>query len=98
MPRRIYPAFERGVTSPSTNYDKTSILQRGTLGRPFVKRYINDNGYRGNGDELSMLLDTKGKVLALAKLNMLWRSLEKLGPAEVMGTYVRIIDEGRQRA
>jgi tRNA pseudouridine55 synthase len=68
------------------------------LGRPFVKKYVNENSYIGSGDELSLLLDTDGKVLALARLNMLWRSVEKLGPSEVMGTYVRVIDEGHQRA
>ena len=68
------------------------------LGRPFVKNYIIENCYRGSGDVLSLLLDNDGRVLALAKLNMLWPSLDKLSQSEVMGTYVRVIDEGRQRS
>lgn len=68
------------------------------LGRPFLKRYIGENSYSGDGGEVSLLLDAEEKVLALAKLNMLWRSLEKLSPSEIMGTYMRVIDEGCKRA
>jgi tRNA pseudouridine55 synthase len=66
-------------------------------GRPLVKKYFTENTYRGNGGELSLLLDEDEKVLALARLNMNWRSLDKLGPSQVMGTYVRVIDEGHLR-
>jgi tRNA pseudouridine55 synthase len=67
-------------------------------GRPLVKKYIAESNYSGDGDILSMLLGPDDKVLALAKLNMLWRAVEKLGPSEIMGTYVRVIDEGHLRA
>ncbi|MEE8417062.1 MAG: tRNA pseudouridine(55) synthase TruB [candidate division Zixibacteria bacterium] len=67
-------------------------------GRPLVKRYIAESNYSGDGDILSMLLGPDDKVLALAKLNMLWRAVDRLGPSEIMGTYVRVIDEGHLRA
>jgi len=63
-------------------------------GRPLVKRYIGENEYSGEGGVLSVLLGPDEKVLALAKLNMQWRSLERMGPSDIMGTYVRVIDEG----
>jgi tRNA pseudouridine55 synthase len=66
-------------------------------GRPLVKKYFVNDVYRGSGGELSLLLDEDEKVLALARLNMNWRSLEKIGPSQVMGTYVRVIDEGHPR-
>jgi tRNA pseudouridine55 synthase len=66
-------------------------------GRPLVKKYFTEGDYRGSGGELSLLLDEDEKVLALAQLNMNWRSLDKLGPTQVMGTYVRVIDEGHLR-
>ncbi len=67
-------------------------------GRPLVKRYIAESNYSGDGDILSMLLGPDDKVLALARLNMLWRTVDRLGPSEIMGTYVRVIDEGHLRA
>ncbi len=67
-------------------------------GRPFMKKFIALNNYRGKGDEISMLMGPDEKVLALAKLNMLWKAIDKLGPSEIMGTYVRVIDEGCLRS
>jgi tRNA pseudouridine55 synthase len=66
-------------------------------GRPLVKKYFAGDAYRGNGGELSLLLDQDEKVLALAMLNMNWRANEKLGPTEIMGSYVRVINEGDSR-
>ncbi|MEE9555220.1 MAG: tRNA pseudouridine(55) synthase TruB [candidate division Zixibacteria bacterium] len=66
-------------------------------GRPFMKKFIALGNYRGKGDELSILMGPDEKVLALAKLNLLWKAIDKLGPSEVMGTYVRVIDEGYLR-
>ncbi len=67
-------------------------------GRPLVKKYFAEEAYSGSGDELSLLLDQDDKVLALARLNMNWRSIDKLSPSQIMGTYVRVIDEGHLRA
>ena len=67
-------------------------------GRPLVKKYIAESNYSGDGDILSMLLGPDDNVLALARLNMLWRAIDRLGPSEIMGTYVRVIDEGHLRA
>ena len=67
-------------------------------GRPLVKKYFIESDYRGSGGELSLLIDEDEKVLALAQLNLNWRSFEKLSPTQVMGTYVRVIDEGHLRA
>ncbi len=66
-------------------------------GRPLMKKYITENNYSGKGGELSLLLGPEEKVLALARLNMLWASVKSLGPSEIMGTYVRVIDEGHLR-
>jgi tRNA pseudouridine55 synthase len=66
-------------------------------GRPLMKKYIDENDYKGDGGVLSLLLDPDEKVLALATLNMLWKALDRLGPSEIMGTYVRVIDEGHIR-
>ena len=66
-------------------------------GRPLVKKYFAKDAYQGNGGELSFLLDPAERVLALARLNLNWRSAEKLGPGEIMGSYVRVIDEGHIR-
>jgi tRNA pseudouridine55 synthase len=66
-------------------------------GRPLLKKYFEDDAYSGNGDELSLLLDRDEKVLALAQLNLNWRAVERLAPTEVMGAYVRVIDEGHIR-
>jgi len=66
-------------------------------GRPLVKKYFVDDAYRGGGGELSLLLDQDEKVLALARLNMNWRTVDKLSPSEIMGAYLRVIDEGHIR-
>lgn len=66
-------------------------------GRPLYKKYISGSNYKGDGGVLSMLMGPEDKVLALANLNMHWRVMNKLGPSEIMGTYVRVIDEGRLR-
>ncbi len=83
------------------NYPALMIREeyRGAVigGRPLVKKYFVNDAYSGSGGELSLLLDEDEKVLALARLNMSWRSLDKLGPSQVMGTYVRVIDEGHLR-
>jgi tRNA pseudouridine55 synthase len=67
-------------------------------GRPLYKKYIGGSNYEGDGGVLSLLMGPDGKVLALANLNMHWRVMNKLGPSEIMGTYVRVIDEGRLRS
>lgn len=67
-------------------------------GRPFCKKYINDSDYRGEGGVLSLLMGPEDKVLALARLNLHWKAINKLAPSEIMGTYIRVIDEGRLRA
>jgi tRNA pseudouridine55 synthase len=67
-------------------------------GRPLYKKYIGGSNYGGEGGVLSMLMGPEDKVLALAELNMHWRIVNKLGPSEIMGTYVRVIDEGRLRS
>lgn len=66
-------------------------------GRPLVKQYIEEGNYRGEGDTLSLLVDPEERVLALARLNMQWRSIERLAPQDVLGAYVRVIDEGNLR-
>jgi tRNA pseudouridine55 synthase len=66
-------------------------------GRPLVKKYFEDEAYLGSGGQLSLLLDSGERVLALAQLNMNWRAVERLGPTEIMGTYVRVINEGHSR-
>lgn len=84
---------------PSLPGVKIKDQYRGAIlgGRPLVKKYFTADAYRGSGGELSMLLDQEEKVLALANLNMNWRAVERLGPTEIMGTYVRVIDEGHLR-
>lgn len=67
-------------------------------GRPLYKKYIGGSNYGGDGGVLSLLMGPDDKVLALAELNMHWRIMNKLGPSEIMGTYVRVIDEGRLRS
>jgi tRNA pseudouridine55 synthase len=66
-------------------------------GRPLAKRYFAEDEYKGTGGELSLLLDRDDNVLALAKLNLHWNVMEKLDTSEIMGTYVRVIDEGHLR-
>lgn len=66
-------------------------------GRPFMKKFVLESDYSGNGDTLSFLLGPDDNVLALARLNMLWGAIDKLAPSEVIGTYVKVIDEGHIR-
>ena len=70
-----------------------SILQ----GKPFVKRYLQKTDYKGPGGCLSLLLGPENKVLAIAKLNYNWGSFGRLESRDILGKYVRIIDEGRLR-
>jgi tRNA pseudouridine55 synthase len=67
-------------------------------GRPFMKKYIAGDNYSGDGGDISILMGPDEKILALARLNNLWNAMDKLGPSEILGTYVRIIDEGCIRA
>jgi tRNA pseudouridine55 synthase len=70
-------------------------LYRGAVlgGRPLQKRYFAEGNYSGSEGELSLLLDTENNVLALVRLNMSGRSFDNLSPSQVMGSYVRVIDE-----
>jgi tRNA pseudouridine55 synthase len=90
-------AFIRPLKEALPDYPSVQIKEeyRGAVlgGRPLQKRYFVEGAYLGGGDEISLLLDTEDNVLALAKLNMNWRSTENLGPSQVMGSYVRVIDE-----
>lgn len=70
-----------------------SILE----GKPFIKKYLYDTDYRGPGGCLSLLLGPDNKVLALVKLNYNWGSFKRLNSRDVLGKYVRIIDEGHLR-
>ncbi len=63
-------------------------------GRPFCKKYVGEFDYNGDGGIMSLLMGPDDKVLALARLNMHWRAIASLGPSEIMGTYVRVINEG----
>lgn len=63
-------------------------------GRPLYKKYIGGSDYSGDGGVVSLLMGPDDKVLALANLNMHWRVMNKLGPSEIMGSYIRVIDEG----
>ncbi len=67
-------------------------------GRPFMKKYVAADNKRGGIEGISMLMGPDEKVLALARLNMLWRAMDKLGPSEIIGNYVRVIDEGCLRS
>jgi tRNA pseudouridine55 synthase len=67
-------------------------------GRPLYKKYISGSNYSGDGGVLSLLMGPDDKVLALANLNMHWRVMNKLGPSEIMGSYIRVIDEGHLRS
>ena len=67
-------------------------------GRPLQKKYLGEGNYRGKGGELGFLTGPDEMVLALAKLNQQWPSYNMLGPSDVIGTYIRIIDEGNIRA
>jgi tRNA pseudouridine55 synthase len=66
-------------------------------GRPLMKKFIAESDYSGSGDTLSILLGPDDKVLALARLNMLWGAFNKVAPSEILGTYVKVIDEGHIR-
>lgn len=91
--RLIKPLKDTMPSSPSI-YIKPQYYGAVLNGRPLMKKYIAGNNYNGEGGVLSLLLGADDKVLALARLNMLWKAIDKLGPSEVMGTYVRVIDEG----
>jgi len=66
-------------------------------GKPFIKRYLSRTDYKGPGGCLSLLLGPGSKVLAIANLNYNWGSFERLDGRDVLGKYVRIIDEGHIR-
>ena len=66
-------------------------------GRPFIKRYLGQTEYKGPGGCLSLLLGPSNKLLALANLNYNWGSINRLDSHDVLGKYVRIIDEGHLR-
>lgn len=70
-----------------------SILE----GRPFIKRYLGDTDYQGPGGCLSLLLGPDNKVLAIVRLNYNWGSFNRLENRDILGKYVRIIDEGHLR-
>jgi len=93
----VKPLKETLPTSPAI-YIKPQYYGAVLNGRPLMKKFIAANNYNGDGGVLSMLLGSDDKLLALAKLNLLWKAMDKLGPSEVMGTYVRVIDEGCLRA
>ena len=66
-------------------------------GRPFIKRYLGHTEYRGPGGCLSLLLGPDNKILAMVNLNYNWGSLNRLDSRDILGKYVRIIDEGHLR-
>jgi tRNA pseudouridine55 synthase len=70
-----------------------SILE----GKPFIKKYLEQTDYKGPGGCLCLLLGPKNKVLAMAMLNYSWGSYNRLDSRDVLGKYVRIIDEGHLR-
>jgi tRNA pseudouridine55 synthase len=70
-----------------------SILE----GKPLIKRYLEHTDYKGPGGCLSLLMGPDGKVLAVAKLNYNWGSFNRLETRDILGKYVRIIDEGHLR-
>jgi tRNA pseudouridine55 synthase len=66
-------------------------------GKPFIKKYVFSTNYKGPGGCLSLLVDGQSKVLALAQLNYSWGNYERLDSRDLIGKYVRIIDEGHIR-
>jgi len=70
-----------------------SILE----GKPFIKRYLEQTDYKGPGGCLCLLLGPENKVLAVATLNYSWGSYNRLDSRDILGKYVRIIDEGHLR-
>jgi len=66
-------------------------------GRPFIKRYLGHTEYRGPGGCSSLLLGPDNKILAIVNLNYNWGSLNRLDSRDILGKYVRIIDEGHLR-
>jgi len=70
-----------------------SILE----GKPFIKRYLGRTDYKGPGGCTALLLGPDNKVLAVVKLNYNWGSFNRLDSRDVLGKYVRIIDEGHLR-
>ena len=97
LTRIIKPLKEALPTSPLIDI-KPQYYEAVLNGRPLYKKYIGRSDYGGDGGVLSLLMGPEDKVLALAELNMHWRVMNKLGPSEVLGTYVRVIDEGRLRS
>lgn len=93
----IRPLREALPTSPSI-YIKPQYYGAILNGRPFMKKYIAGDNNSGDGGDISMLMGPDEKILALARLNNLWDAKDRLGPSEILGTYVRIIDEGCIRA
>jgi tRNA pseudouridine55 synthase len=70
-----------------------SILE----GKPFIKKYLEQTNYKGPGGCLCLLLGPEKKVLAMATLNYSWGSFNRLESRDIIGKYVRIIDEGHLR-
>ena len=66
-------------------------------GKPFIKRYLEQTNYKGPGGCLSLLMGPENKILAMAKLNYNWGSINRLENRDILGEYVRIIDEGHLR-
>ncbi len=66
-------------------------------GRPFIKKYFYSTDYRGPGGCQAMLIDDRGKLLALVQLNYSWGSFDRLDSRDTLGKYIRIIDESHFR-
>ena len=66
-------------------------------GRPLAKKFFKENEYKGDGEELSLLLDQDDNLLALARMNVGWHVIDSLDPTQIIGSYVRVIDEGNTR-
>ena len=86
--------LKQALPSSPTIHIKPQYYGAVLNGRPFMKKYVAPENYHGNGEDISILMGPDEKVLALARLNMLWKAIDKLGPSEVIGNYVRVIDEG----
>jgi tRNA pseudouridine55 synthase len=66
-------------------------------GRPLQRQYFEIEQFGGKGEEISILLGPDENVLALARLNSHWESPEAQSPSQIIGVYVRVIDEGHIR-
>lgn len=66
-------------------------------GKPLQKKYFAPGVYQGKEGELSLLLGPDENVLALARLNSNWDSSDTIEPSQVIGAYIRVIDEGHIR-